>query len=120
MKDSKKEKIMKDRIRKMLKQIFLTHIGRLFFVAAPLLIIGGIMSPNGSIGELIYDYGEGGFWHVLFYIGLGIFAIECGLFILYGLLSMIKAIHNWIVHKRVENYENTEDKYHSMIKTDDE
>ena len=80
----KKDK-MKDKIRKGLAQIFLTHIGRIV-LGAFLLFVGGIMTPNGSIGELIYDYDEGGFWKVLFYIGMTLFLGEGALFLVYGLI----------------------------------
>ena len=89
---------MKDKVKRILLQTFATHIGRIMF-GALLSIVGGIMTPNGTIGELIYNYDEGGFWKVLFYIGVILFTGECLLFIAYGLIinpikSLIKKIKN--------------------------
>jgi hypothetical protein len=86
---------MKDKLRKLFAQIFLTHLGRLFFVAAPLMLVGGIMSPNGTIGELIYDYNQGGFWHVLFYIGIAIFLVEGAIMFYWMIRNTIGDIRAW-------------------------
>lgn len=64
-------------------QIFATHIGRIA-LGALLMIVGGVMTPNGSIGELIYNYDEGTFWYVLFYIGIALLGFETLLFLIYG------------------------------------
>ena len=91
---------MKEKIRKTFLQLFATHIGRIL-VGAILFIIGGIMSPNGSIGEYIYDYDEGKFWLVLFYIGGLLWVGECMLFIVYGLIiNPIKALRDKIKKKK--------------------
>ncbi len=74
-----------EKFKKGLKQVFLTHIGRIIF-GVVLTIIGGILSPNGTIGELVYDYDQGVFWTWMFYIGTILWVGECLLFITYGLI----------------------------------
>lgn len=91
---------MKEKIRRTFLQLFATHIGRIL-VGAILFIIGGIMSPNGSIGEYIYDYDEGKFWLVLFYIGMVLWVGEALLFITYGLIiNPIKSLIDKIKKKK--------------------
>lgn len=85
---------MKDKIRKWLKQIFLTHLGRLFFVAGPLLVIGGLMSENGSIGENI-DYKNGGIvFDYMVYAGVAILIIEGTIILFHAIKNTISDIRN--------------------------
>jgi hypothetical protein len=89
---------MKEKIKHIFLQTFATHIGRILF-GALLSLVGGIMTPSGTIGELIYNYDEGGFWKVLFYIGMALVVGEGLLFIVYGIIinpikSLIKKIKN--------------------------
>jgi len=51
-----------------------------------LLIFGGIMTPNGVIGELIYDYDEGLIWKILYYTGLVLIVGQGSAMIIYGLI----------------------------------
>ena len=81
-----------EKFKRLLKQMFLTHIGRIA-VGIILSFVGGILSPNGTIGELVYDYDQGVFWTWMFYIGTVLWAGECLLFIIYGLIvNPIKAL----------------------------
>jgi hypothetical protein len=80
------------KFKRMLKQVFLTHIGR-GGLGIALSLIGGIMSPNGTIGEWIYDYDQGTFWLGMFYVGTALWVGEASLFIVHGLIiNPIKAL----------------------------
>jgi hypothetical protein len=76
---------MKAKIKHILLQLFATNIGRIL-VGVVLSLIGGIMSPNGTIGEMIYDYNEGMLWLVIFYIGTTLWVGHVIVFILSGLI----------------------------------
>ena len=80
-------------------QLFTTHIGRVL-VGGVLLLIGGIMSPNGTIGENIYSYGEGDLWVYMFYVGIALFSSEVLLFITYGVI--VNPIRT-LIEKRKKN-----------------
>ncbi len=83
---------MKWTFKKIITQIFLTHIGRIG-LSALLIVIGGIMSPYGVIGENIYDWNEGKLWSILMYIGGGSITIEILLFIIYAwIINPINAL----------------------------
>ena len=78
---------MKEKFKRIMLQIFATHIGRIL-LGAILMIVGGIMTPFGTIGELIYDYDQGGFWKVLFYIGIALLVGE----------SLIMMAYAWVIN----------------------
>jgi hypothetical protein len=85
---------MKDKIRHLALQLFATHIGRIL-VGIVLCLVGGILSPNGTIGELLYDYDQGVFWTWMFYIGTALWTGEALLLITYGLIiNPIKGLIN--------------------------
>lgn len=84
-----------EKIKKILAQMFLTHIGRLFFVAAPLLVIGGIMSPNGTIGEYIDYKRDYTIWDTMMYIGIGIMLVEFVLMMYWATKNTIGDIKDW-------------------------
>jgi len=74
---------MKWTFKRIISQIFLTHMGRIL-LAGLLLIVGGIMSPNGTIGEYIYDYDKGIIWTYMAYVGAATLMIETLISITYG------------------------------------
>ena len=81
-----------EKFKQKLKQVFLTHIGR-GALGIILCIVGGVLTPNGSIGEWIYDYDQGAFWVGMFYIGTALWVGEVLLFILFGVIvNPIKAL----------------------------
>ena len=41
------------KFKKILAQVFLTHVGRIFLLGIPLTILGGAMSFDGVLGDLI-------------------------------------------------------------------
>jgi len=83
---------MKLTFKKIMSQIFLSHIGRIG-LSALLLVIGGIMSPYGIIGENIYHWDEGKLWSILMYIGGVTITIQILLFIIYAwVINPIKAL----------------------------
>jgi len=77
--------IMKEKLKRIIVQLFATHLGRIL-VGAILIVIGGSMSPLGIIGENIYNVDEGIFWWVLFYIGMVLIVGESLLLITFGLI----------------------------------
>ena len=86
---------MKDKIRRILAQMFLTHIGRLFLVAAPLFIIGGVMSPYGIIGEHI-DYSTNvTVFDYMMYLALIIFLVEFLMMMFWATKNTISDIKDW-------------------------
>lgn len=82
------------KFKRALKQIFLTHIGRIFFVAGPLMLIGGIMSPNGTIGEHIDYKNNTTVFDILFYIGCAVFLFEGSLMLFWAAKNTIKELLN--------------------------
>lgn len=74
---------MKWTFKRILAQLFLTHIGRIG-VGGLFLIIGGLLSPYGIIGENIYDYEEGRVWTIMSYIGVATLLIEFSIFFTYA------------------------------------
>ena len=90
---------MKDKIKKLLTRVFLTHIGRIFFLSIPLLIIGGIMSPYGTIGEHIDYKNDITVFDGMMYVGLLIFAVEIGLFFYWAIKNLILDIKKLFTRK---------------------
>ena len=86
---------MKDKIKKILAQMFLTHIGRIFFVAAPLIIIGGVMSPYGTIGEYIDYKRDITVFDYMMYVGISIVLIEFILMMYWATKNTIGDIWAW-------------------------
>jgi len=84
---------MLDKIKRVMVTLVTTHIGRIL-LSCGLILFGGIMTPFGIIGELIYDYDEGLVWKILFYTGVVIFLGQGLMMIIYGLF--IRPIKNLI------------------------
>jgi len=84
---------MLDKIKRVLVMLVTTHIGRLL-LGCSLMILAGMMTPYGIVGELIYDYDEGLIWKILFYTGIALFVGQGLAMIIYGLI--IRPIKNLI------------------------
>jgi hypothetical protein len=81
-----------EKLKQLLKRTFLTHIGRIL-LGITLCIVGGVLTPNGSIGEWIYDYDQGAFWVGMFYLGTALWVGEALLFIVFGaIINPIKSL----------------------------
>jgi hypothetical protein len=91
---------MKDKIKKILAQMFLTHIGRIFFVAAPLLIVGGIMSPYGTIGEYIDYKRDVTVFDYMMYVGVLILLVEALIMFYWAGKNTIGDIKNWFKRRK--------------------
>lgn len=91
---------MKDKIRRILLQIFATHLGRLFLLAAPLMIIGGIMSPYGTIGEYIDYKRDVTVFDVMMWIGAGILVVEFFWMMFYAVKNSINDIKDWWARRK--------------------
>jgi heme/copper-type cytochrome/quinol oxidase subunit 1 len=91
---------MKEKLRKILAQMFLTHLGRLFFVAAPLMLIGGLMSPYGSIGQYLDYKKDFTGWDVMMIIGAGILVVEFFWMMYYAVKNTIGDIKEWWKRKK--------------------
>ena len=91
---------MKTLINKLLKKLYwlvITHLGRLL-LAVILIVIGGLMSPEGTIGELIYNYDKGYGWHIPLCIGVIILLVETLIMITYA--WVINPIRNYKERKK--------------------
>jgi signal peptidase I len=91
---------MKDKFRRILLQIFATHLGRLFFLAAPLMIIGGMMSPNGVIGEYINYKNNFTVFDGMLIVGVLILVVEFFWMMFYAVKNTIKDIKDWWARKK--------------------
>ena len=71
---------------KNIKYLFTTNIGR-FLLSILLTIIGGVMSPNGTIGGTIYgDVTKTTIWDFIMMFGIVSLMIQSLVFIVYGLI----------------------------------
>jgi hypothetical protein len=91
---------MKEKLRRILAQMFLTHLGRLFFVAAPLIIIGGLMSPYGTIGEYIDYKKDVTVFDWMMYLGALILVVEFFWMMFYAVKNTIGDIKEWWKRKK--------------------
>lgn len=91
---------MKDKIKKILAQMFLTHIGRIFFVATPLLIVGGVMSPYGTIGEYIDYKRDVTVFDYMMYVGVLILLVETLIMFYWAGKNTIGDIKNWFKRRK--------------------
>lgn len=41
------------KLKRVLQAIFLTHLGRILYLGAPLLVIGGTFAPDGILGSML-------------------------------------------------------------------
>jgi heme/copper-type cytochrome/quinol oxidase subunit 1 len=88
-----KVKVM-ERLKKVFAQIFLTWLGR-FGLAGLFIIVGGFMSPYGSIGELIDYKRDFTIWDLMLYVGAFIAVSQTLVFITYG----------WVINP-IRDYKN--------------
>ncbi len=72
-----------NKLKQIFAQIFLTWIGR-FGLAALLMILGGFMSPYGTIGELLDYKRNTTIWDIMLWVGAGISLVQTLIFIDYG------------------------------------
>ena len=82
-----------EKIRQIFAQIFLTWLGR-FALAAVLIIVGGFMSPYGTIGEYIDYERDTTIWDCLLYIGAATALIQTLIFMVFAGINTVKDFKN--------------------------
>jgi hypothetical protein len=85
---------MKWTFKRIMAQIFLTHIGRIL-LAALFLIIGGIMSPYGTIGEHINYKSDYTIFDTMVWVAVITFVVEFLIMMFWATKNTIGDIKAW-------------------------